>query len=48
MESAIHYVAGLTITTVSAFIALWVNDTFAFGGELPEETAETIGSANHH
>lgn len=46
-NTTIHYLAGLTITTLSSFVALWVNDTFQFGGELPdEETVETLNATH--
>lgn len=32
-----EYALGLSLTAVSAFVAIWINDNFQFGGELVDE-----------
>jgi hypothetical protein len=32
-----EYALGLSLTATFTFLAIWINDTFPVGGELPEE-----------
>ena len=31
-----EYALGLTVTALSTFVAIWINDTFKVGGELSD------------
>jgi hypothetical protein len=39
-----EYALGLSLTAIGTFLAIWVNDTFAFGGELPEDAPKQVHS----
>jgi hypothetical protein len=40
-----EYALGLSLTATFTFLAIWINDTFAFGGELREE--DELAPARH-
>lgn len=34
------YLGGLVLTAVAALLAVWINDTFEIGGNLPDDMAD--------